>query len=643
MNRIGLALCGALLAGLPATGIAQEATRDSFAAPAFIVFEGDTLFLAPTLQVVGSRVPAALPGVVRGIEMLAGDDVERLPGRSPAELLRAVPSVVTGQRQQYGVQSDLSIRGSTFEQVQVLLDGYDQADPQTGHHLMNLPLGRHDVARIEVLPGHGSALYGSGSFGGVVNVVARRPAGRTGGEVGALGGGDGTYDAWGGLDLASTDGATGARLSVERTRTDGHDYVREDGTPVSGATDADVWTGTVRLLHEGERDELDIFAGYGDRRFGAQDFYAPYPSWEHTRTFFAAGRWNRRVADGLNLEPRLSFRRHADEFVLFRDDPQIFTNDHVTRRYAGELRAIATLGGRHALAVGLEGVYEDIVSLGVRRGVLGPALGEHLRRRVSASAELDRHGGPLRWQLGARVDERSVHGTRLSGTGAASYDLDGAWTLRASAGSVYRVPSFTDLHYEGGGNRGNADLVPEEGWAWDAGLELDQGAWHGRATWFERHEENLIDWAWVEADAVWEATNIAEGTVRGVETRLAWRAPRGHRLAAGWTWLEKTTSLPAEQSAKYTLLVPRHVLTGTGTLMLPSDLALTAAGRYLARSAGPDDFRFAFVLDARLRWQHRDGWFASLIGSNLLDRRVMEIPGVPLAGRLFTAGAGRRF
>ncbi|MCP4570893.1 MAG: TonB-dependent receptor [bacterium] len=644
MIRTSLLLAGMLLAGVPAASTAQDASADTAAALPFFVFEGDTLFLIPTIEVVGSRVPAALPGVVRGVEMLTADELERQPGRSAAELLQTIPSVVTGQRQQFGVQSDLSIRGSTYEQVQLLLDGYDLADPQTGHHLMNLPLGRHDMERLEVLPGHGSALYGSGAFGGVVNVVSKRPGRSTGGEMGATGGANGTYGGWGSLDLVDPDlGATSARLSLEGFHTDGHDLELDDGTVLAGANDADLWSGTVRLHHEKTDDEMDIFAGYADRQFGAPDFYAPTPSWEHTRTFFTAARWNRRVREGFNLEPRVAFRRHQDQFVLFRDDPDRYTNDHVTRRFSGELRGIATLGETHSVAMGVEGVYEDIRSTGVRGGSPAAALGEHLRRRLSVSAELDRHGAPLRWQLGARLDERSVHKARLSGTGAISYDVAQVWTLRASTGTVYRVPTFTDLHYRDPANEGDPNLSPEEGWTWDTGVELNTTDWHGRAVYFERYEENVIDWTMAPGESVWRATNVTDGTVRGVETRLAWRHPRGHSLGTGWTWLEKTTSLPDDYAAKYALLVPRHSLVGTGTLVLPANLALTATGRYLARTGGPDDFRHAFVLDAHLDWRHRAGWFISTAGTNLLDRRVMEVPGVPLAGTLMTASAGKRF
>ncbi len=349
------------------------------------------------------------------------------------------------------------------------------------------------------------------------------------------------------------------------------------------------------------------------------------------------------MAGGLTLEPRFFFRRHEDRFVLIRSNPDIYTNDHVTRRFGGELRGLAELGEDHSLAVGVEGVYEDIASTGVRSGASGPALGDHLRRRASASAEVDGHDGPVRWQGGGRVDLRSFLGPRVSGTAAATVTLAGPWSARASVGTVHRVPTFTDLYYADPANLGNPDLQPEHGWAWDAGLAFDHGPWRGSATWFERHERDLIDWARADGDSLWHVLNVADGRARGVETSVGWRGSRGHRLVVGWTWLERSTSLDTGYDAKYGLLVPRQHLTAQGTVVLPAGLEATAALRYLERSGGPDAFRVSAVLDGRLSWRGPRGWFAGLTVTNLADRRVMEVPGIVLPGRLATVSAGRRF
>ena len=151
--RGGAAILAALTLFLPLSATGQDepavaAVDTSVQWAHFIVVQGDTLWLAETMNVVGSRVPAALPGLVRTVSVLTDEDLALAPGRSAAEALQTVPGVVVSQRQQYGVQSDLTIRGSTFDQVQMLLNGFDVSDPQTGHHLMNLPVGEHDIELI---------------------------------------------------------------------------------------------------------------------------------------------------------------------------------------------------------------------------------------------------------------------------------------------------------------------------------------------------------------------------------------------------------------------------------------------------------------------------------------------------------------
>jgi len=284
------------------------ATSDETEQPSFIVIDGDTLVLAAPLEVVGSMVPAALPGVVRTMDLLSSEDLKQMPGRSAAEKLQMVPAVVVSQRQQYGVQSDLSIRGSSFEQVQMLLDGYDLGDPQTGHHLMNLPVGQQDIQRLEVLPGHGSAMYGSGAFGGTVNVVTQRPGERTGGRAAVTGGGQGVWGLQAAGDVVLHRNNS-ARFSIEHLQTDGCDVLQDDGSEAWGGNDADTWVGTGRMVHRFEKGEADIQAGYAERKFGALGFYAPFPSREETKTAFVAARVNHPVSDRITLEPRVFYRR----------------------------------------------------------------------------------------------------------------------------------------------------------------------------------------------------------------------------------------------------------------------------------------------------------------------------------------------
>jgi len=637
-----------LLIALTSTSLtaAQDASPDSF-----IVVGNDTLFIMAPVEVAGDRVIAALPGVMRPVGVLDADDLAQQPLRSVADALANEPSVVTGQRQAYGVQSDLSIRGSSFEQVQLLLDGFDMGDPQTGHHLMNLPLAQHDIARLEVMPGHGSSFFGSGAFGGTVNVVPRRPALGFSGDVGALGGPDGTWALRGsvnvpldggsepGLDPRSPIGnqGHGLRVSAERFRTDGHTV---DGQ--WSGRDADLWSATARWLNTAPGRQDDVFVGFADRRFGAQDFYAPAQSYEHTTVLVGTARSRRQLGE-VTLEPRLAARTHHDIFTLYRDDPSRYENDHQTLKVLGGIRAATPLGGAWNLSGDLEGVYEDIDSEGVRGGETGPALGQHVRRRGSAALELTRNLLPVSLQLGGRLDAWQGFKARLGGTASAAYAPTAAWSLHASAGSIYRLPTFTELYYEDPFNQGNPDLRPETGWAWDAGVRRDNGRWLASATYFERHEEDLIDWAReAGSDDVWQVMNIAEGQVQGVELQGGWRHGRGHLVTVGWQFLEREADFAEGSEAKYDLLVPKHYLTGSGTLILPWNLLATLRGRWIQRTGGDDDFREYAVWDARLRWQ--PGRLAvTLDATNLGDTRYAEIPGAVMPGRMVTVGLEMAF
>ena len=636
-----LALASFLLAGVGSAVAQESAPADSL--PAFVIADGDTLWLTPPLEVVGSRVPAAMPGLVRPVGVIGADDLETAPVNSAAAALALAPGVVTGQRRGFGVQSDLSIRGSSFEQVQVLLDGTDMSDPQTGHHLLDLPLAMQDIARMEVLPGHGAALYGSGAFGGVVNVVTKNPADATGAELAVGGGGQGTRLVRGSADMR-LDRATALRLSGSAFGTDGYDVPIAGGGEQWAGNDAEIYTATGRLVRQTGSGDWDAFAGYAAREFGALDFYAPYPSRERTRTFFGQLKRTWEVSRRLTLEPRLHLRRHTDRFILFKDDPDAFTNDHVTRRVGGELRGLVELGGGYAAAWGFEGMYEDIDSRGLRGGVWGDALGFHVRRRTSAAVEIDRSRGPLRWQLGGRLDGRDAYAPRTTGTAAVTWDVTDAWTVRGSMGSVFRVPTFTELYYASPANMGNPDLAPEHGWTWDAGLSWHAGRMSTRAAYFERYEKDRIEWARPSgaAEEPWQVMNIATGKTRGTEVRLDWTAPRGHTLGVSWSWLEQTTDLAPGFEGKYTLLTPRHVVAASGMLVLPAHLTLGVTGRYIERTGGPVDFATAFVLDGRLGWEQGD-WFARLTGTNLLDRSYQEVPGVSMSGPLAVVEAGRRF
>ena len=103
-----------------------------------------------------------------------------------------------------------------------------------------------------------------------------------------------------------------------------------------------------------------------------------------------------------------------------------------------------------------------------------------------------------------------------------------------------------------------------------------------------------------------------------------------------------TSATVAAKEGKYALVVPRHLLSASATLVPRRTVHLTLAGRYLERRGGGPDHAVQFVLDGRLGWE-LPPWLLTLQGTNLLDRDYEEIPGVPMPGRLATLTVGSRF
>src|SRR5262249_57369625 len=115
---------------------------------------------------------------------------------------------------------------------------------------------------------------------------------------------------------------------------------------------------------------------FGERDFGANDFYGPYNSFERTQTTTLDSRWDASVGDwGIALSG--STRRHHDDYVLVRGDPSLYENLHQSWQTTGHLVATRR-PGPVAVALGTEGVHDQLSSfrLGAHRDWRAAVFGE---------------------------------------------------------------------------------------------------------------------------------------------------------------------------------------------------------------------------------------------------------------------------
>ena len=109
----------------------------------------------------------------RNITVITSKDISQLPVRTTDELLRFLPGIDVQSRGAFGAQSDISIRGGTFQQVLVILDGLRLNDPNTGHFSGYIPVVLDEIEKIEILKGASSGIFGSDAVGGVIYITTK--------------------------------------------------------------------------------------------------------------------------------------------------------------------------------------------------------------------------------------------------------------------------------------------------------------------------------------------------------------------------------------------------------------------------------------------------------------------------------------
>ena len=552
--------------------------------------------------VTGTYEPIPLEEADRSVRAI---DVEGLllVSNSLADVLQLDSSLDLRQRAPGGIQGDLSIRGSTFGQTLILLDGIRLNDVQSGHHNLDVPLPLSSIERVEVLKGAGSTLYGSDAVGGVVNLITRRPETT---EV-RLRGGAGN---WGRNeergDVAFVVPRVTELLSFSRDFSSGFIPDRDyRDLSMASTTYIDSGVGSTRLT-----------LANMDRPFGADQFYGNYHSWERTRTWFAAASQSL----GTRTDAAFAYRRHTDLFVLERDRPELFTNRHAVEGIQAILRRHDPLGRNAKLFYGAEGYRDSIASNN---------LGRHDRARGAVYAALDVRA-LRRFSLNAGIRDE-IYGSfnhEWSPSVSGGVWLGAGWKLRGAVSHAFRLPTYTDLYYHDPANLGSPDLRPERAWSYEGGLDWNRGGrFRGSFTVFERRERDGIDYVRSSADAIWRARNFQRLRFAGVEAGFTARLGDSQRFDVEYTGLLGARDQLSGVESKYSFNYPIH----SGLVSWEA----TVADRMIARLRvgaleryARDPYAVVDLYAARAHGRCRP--FLQL--TNLSDAAYQEILGVPMPG-----------
>ena len=549
-----------------------------------------------------SDVPAT--SVPRSVTVITRGYLEQIGITSIVEGLRLAPGVDPRARGPRDVQTDFSIRGSTFGQNLILVDGVRLNDSQSGHHNGEIPISLEGIDRVEVVYGPSSAVHGADALGGTINVITRR------GHYASL------RAEFGQHNFSSVQGSMSGNGLPENWALDGWGS-RSDGF-VPGREFAMGGVG----LRGSPTPNLTVGLRHQRRAFGAAGFYGNAPSQEWTDGTIGDVSWQRATGNWTTAL-RGSFRDHRDHFIFNRENPSLSENRHHTN--GAEVTATATreLAGRRRLTGGVSAGRDWITSTNLKdHDYTRTSLFGELLLPIASRATL---------QAGLRADNYSNFGRSVSPSFSFVASATNEFRVRASTGRAFRIPTFTELYYTDPNNQGSADLKAEHGWFVDGGADWIHEGWAISVTPFRRWDKDVIDWLRPDTTVKWQTTNVRDVTSTGFEASIT-RRWSGALLRLHYAGL--ALDAPAiDQLSKYVLEYARHQSGGSLSVPLPRRFRVAVNVDHRHRVDGQE----YDLVGLRISRAFTRGDIY-IDGANLLDEQYHEVVGVAMPGRWITVG-----
>lgn len=558
----------------------------------------------------------------RSIVLITKQEIQNYPVNSVAELLSFVSGVDIRQRGVASVQGDVSLRGGTFDQTLVLLNGIKVADPQTGHHLLNLPVTLDQIERIEILKGAGSRVFGQNAFTGAINIVTKPNAEREL-RAGAT---------FGSFDFQSFNAAISMPIGSRFAQTLSFNQMTSDGYRPNSDFYIQNWFYQNQI--KWSNGQLSFFGGRTRRHFGASGFYSPTnvsDEYERITTHFAALAGDF-VVKNWSIRPRLSWRDNADEYLYVRNNPNFFRNFTQSNIFCTEIHA-SNQNKFGVTGFTLEHAYTDFRSnrLDTHSRVQWLGMAEH---RFSWNNFDITPGITLAWygNFGAQFFPGIDVG----------YQINKNIKVFANYGRTFRIPTYTDLYFTNAANLNNPDLQPETADNYEGGLKVHTEGVAFTAAYFNRQGRNIIDRIRNNTATPWKPLNLNEVNAKGVEfqadiTPSVWLGGKGQlatieKITLGVTYLSDFTTR-TDIFSRYALDIARF----QANLNLVARIGQfypTFTWRHVERVGLPT----YNILDFRLMWRNK---YADVFAqvNNLNNVTYTESNNIPMPSRWIMGGA----
>ena len=638
------------------------------------------------VQITGSRAPLTVAQSAKIVEVISRDDIHRAEAQTINDVLKLATGVDVRQRGGFGVQTDISINGGTFDQITILLNGVPLTSPQTGHNAADFPVSLEDIDHIEVLEGAAARVFGSAAFSGAINIVTAAPHSfhigketgekaedqqrgdnqRIGASVALEGGSFGTFGGDARVSLSPSLRGKGQGWSQSLST----GYTQSDG-----GTDNSAFRqrrGYYQGSYASAWAAVNWQAGITSKDSGANTFYsARFPNqYEWTRRYIGSVNADFRPffkaqnrLQSLVFSPMLYAHRDLDHYQLTQGSTGAANGENYHRLdvYGASLNAhLDWLFGKTALGADIR--KEHILST-----AYGALLEESNWKKISHSDRVYDHKGDRtntslflehNILIGGLTVSAGVMANRNTGLDNkyrfypgvdVSFRPDDHWKFYASWNKALRLPTFTDLYTSNSAQQGDLNLKPEKNDTYKAGAQ-----WHGKglsllADAFYSRGRDMIDWVYETAESKkYHALNIGKLNNMGfnVETKfnlsellfntLQPSPDTPILLTLGYAYIHQKHETDRKiYKSLYALEYLKHKFVATLSHPIVGHLSASWSLRWQQRMNGYHPYA---KLDGALRWtEHHYQLYVK--ADNITGHRYYDLGGVKQPGLWIMAGA----
>ncbi|MDG5800535.1 TonB-dependent receptor [Marinilabiliaceae bacterium ANBcel2] len=612
------------------------------------------------IEVFERRAEQFLNETGRLVTNLSIEETSSYSVSSVPDMLHLVPGVDIRERGPLGVQSDITIRGGSFDQVMILLNGINITDPQTGHFNLSLPIDYESIKTIEVLRGSAARRYGPNAYSGAINIVtgmsddANISISGTGGQHGLYSGGarfSHVTDNYNGFFSAYSGGSDGY---IENTDFDIFNLYYKGDVALSG-------------------DNISFQMGYNEKSYGANSFYsANFPNqFETVSTKFVSLSGD--TGGDIKFSPKLYWRRHHDRFELFRDyhnSPEWYTghNYHLT-----DVKGAS-------FDFSFNWIFGETTAGGELRGekIWSNVLGEPMESSLSVPGEdgkyfthsYSRINNSLFVEHRYRYNNFSLTGGVLLNSNTAlgyktdwypgldlSYWINPSMKLMFSYNESVRLPTFTDLFYSSPDIEGNSELKPETASVFESSFRYVDHSFDLQLSGFFRSGRDLIDWGRASGEDIYTTLNINKVNAVGGEFLMSLDftdiIPNQNLLKSSvisYSYVHQDKKADDEYESRYILDHLRNKLTMTLNHSIGFDNLVAGwslnyrdrVGYYIDSGDNRIDYTLFLLADLRISWLYNK-YNVFLQMKNLFDKEYYDIGELVQPGRWFSFGINASF